>query len=248
MRCESRFADRLDRGPHSRNQTDSFQMEMPACNSCVVRNFGNDVRKKIRGSYLGSIVKLRADRGKARWEGYERTYVLVGVLYAHPKRQMIVQVISDAKLSSAGVGQANPDVLVLIVGDRQIGGIRTDPAAVGSQPTPGLSTKNFPLAAFQVKKAKAHAKGVAVHGLINVRGIIPAKVRFAVAVHIIVTPFVRDMYAEAGELRGEAIFGKLALGRVAERNGSEVRGDVVLGVGGAEDIFNIHKPAQADIR
>src|ERR1700693_2479361 len=248
MRCESRLADRFDRRPHSREQSDRFQMEMSACNSCVVRDLGNDVWKKIRSSYLGSVVELRADRSKARWEGYERTYVLVGVLDAHSKRQMIVQVISDAELSSAGVGQAHPDVLIFVVGDRQIGGTRTDPAAVGGQPTPGFSAKNFPLATFQVKKAKAHAKGVTVHGLINIRRIIAAKVRFAVGGHIILTEFVRDMYAEAGELRGEAIFGKLALGRVAERNGSEVGGDVVLGVGGAEDIFNVHNPAQADIR
>src|ERR1700693_2854521 len=248
MRCESGVADRFNRGPHSRNQTDSFQMEMPARNSCVVRDLGKDVWKKIRSSYLGSIVKLRADRGKARWKGHERTYVLVGVLNAHPKRQMIVQVISDAELSSAGGGQAHSDVLIFVVGNRQIGGTWTDPAAVGGQPTPGLSAQNFPLAAFQVKKAKAHAKGVAVHGLINVSRIIAAKVRFAVAGHIIVTKFVRDLYAEAGKLRGQTIFGKLALRRIAEGNGSEVRCDVVLGVGRAENIFNVHEPAQSDIR
>src|ERR1700722_7608543 len=248
MRCESRVADGFGRGPHSRDQSDRFQMEMSACDSRVVRDLGNYVWKKIRSSYLGSIVKLRADRGKRRREGDERTYELVGVLDAHPKSQMIVQVISDAELSSAGVGQASTDVLILVIGDRQIGGTRTNPAAVRSQPAPGLSAQNFPLATFQVKKAKAHAKGVAVHGLINIRRIIPAKVRFAVAVHIIVTPFVSDMYAEAGELCGEAIFGKLALRRIAERYGGEVRGDVVLRVGGAEDIFNVHKAAQADIR
>src|ERR1700684_665264 len=248
MRCESRVADRFDRGPHSRNQTDSFQMEMSACNSRVVRDLGNDVRKKIRSSYLGSIVKLRADRGKARWKGHERTYVLVGVLNAYPKRQMIVQVIGDAELSSAGIGQANPNVLIFVIGDRQIRGIRTDPAAVGGQPTPGLSAKNFPLAAFQVKKAKAHAKGMAVHGLINIGRIIATKVRFAVASYIIVTEFIRDLYAEAGKLRGETIFGKLALRRVAERYCSEIRGDVVLCVSGAENIFNIHEPTQSDIR
>ena len=197
---------------------------------------------------MGSIVKLRADRGKSRWKGHERTYVLVGVLNAYPKRQMIVQVIGDAELSSAGVGQANPDVLIFVIGDRQIRGIRTDPAAVGGQPTPSLSAQNFPLASFQIHKAKAHTKGVAVHGLINISRIIAAKVSFAVAGHIIGTEFVRDLYAEAGKLRGEAVFGKLALRRIAEWYGSEVRGDIVLGVGGAENIFNIHEPAQSDIR
>src|ERR1700683_2547355 len=133
MRCESRFADRFERRPHSRNQTDRLHMEMPTCNSCVVRNLGNDVWKKVRSSYLGSIVKLRADRrGKGRRKGNRSTYVLVGVLNAYPKRQMIVKVIGDAELSSAGVRQAHPDVLIFVIGDRQIGGTWTNPTAVGS--------------------------------------------------------------------------------------------------------------------
>src|ERR1700678_1917354 len=120
MRCESRFAYRFEGGPRSCNQTDSFHMEMSACNSCVVRDLGNDVWKKIRSSYLGSIVKLRADRrGKGRWKGDGTAYVLVGVLNAYSESQMIVQVIGDAELSSAGVGQANPDVLIFVIGDRQ---------------------------------------------------------------------------------------------------------------------------------
>src|SRR5580658_3997277 len=115
MLCESRVADRFDRGSHSRNQTDAFQMEMSACNFCVVRNFGKDVWEQIGSSYLGSVVKLRADRrGKGGWQGDESTYVLVGILDAYPNRPMFVQVIGNAELGSTGVGQADADVLILV--------------------------------------------------------------------------------------------------------------------------------------
>src|SRR5580658_7491608 len=116
MLCESRVADRFDRGSHSRNQTDAFQMKMPACNFCVVRNFGKDVWEQIGSAYLGSIVKLGADRrGKGGWKGDESTYVLVGILDAYPNRPMIVQVIGDAQLRSARVRQTYPDVLIFVV-------------------------------------------------------------------------------------------------------------------------------------
>src|SRR3984957_1067146 len=243
VRRERLFADRHDSGPCSSNQSDRFQMKMVASKFCVVSDFGNDVRKKIGSAYLGSVVELRANRGgKCRWKGNETSYELVGVLNSHSKRQVIVSVIGNAELRSAGEGQADLEVLVFVVGGCLIGGQRTPPIAVGGQPAIGLSAQNFPLAAFQVHKAKAQTKGVAVHDLIHIGGVIAAEVRFAVAGDIIGTDFVRDLYVETGILSGEPIFGKVALRRVAVRYSREVGGDVVLGVGGTEYIFKVHEP------
>src|SRR5277367_4443477 len=114
-------------------------MEMPASKCCVVSDFGNDVWKKIGSAYLGSIVELRAHRGgKRRRKGHETSDELVGVLDSHPKRQVLVSVIGNAELRSAAEGQANLEVLVLVVGGCHIGGHRTQPVAVGGQPTIGL--------------------------------------------------------------------------------------------------------------
>src|SRR5271170_965859 len=224
---------------------------MSACNFCVVCDLGNDVWKKIRSSYLGSVVKFRGTRangGEGRRKRDKTAYVLVGILDADPKRPMFVRVVGNADLGSAGVGQADADVLILVISDGQFGGIRTNSDAVGGQPTPGLSAENFPLAALETHKAKAHPKRVAVHGLINIGRIIAAKVRFAVAGHIRVADFVCDPYVEAGKLCGETILAKVALGRVVERYSSVVRSDIVLGIGGAKYIFNVHETTESNVR
>src|ERR1700723_1392494 len=106
---------------------------MSASKFCVVSDFGNDVRKKIGSTYLGSVVELRANgRGKCRWKSNEISYELVGVLNSHAKRQMIVSVIGHAELRSAGEGQANLEVLVLVVGGCLIGRHRAQPVAAWS--------------------------------------------------------------------------------------------------------------------
>src|SRR5580658_9162765 len=234
------LADWHDSRPCSRNQSDRFQMEMSASKCCVVSDFRNDVRKKIGSAYLGSIIKLRANRrDKCRWKSNEISCELVGVLNTDSKRQMIVSVIGHAELRSAGEGQANLEVLVLVVGGCHIGGQRTQPVTVGGQPAISLSAKNLPLAALQIHKAKAQTKSVAVHHLIHIGGVIAAEVRFAVAGHFIVADFVRDLYVEAGILRGDAILGQVALRSVAVWYRGEVGGDIVLGIGGTEYIFKV---------
>src|SRR5580704_16966440 len=248
MRCESRSPDSFGGRAHSRYQTDAFQMEMPACNFCVVGNFGKDVWKQIGRTYLGSIVKLGANcRGKGRLKSNKSADILVGVLNAHPSSPVIVEVVGNSDLRGTGVGQAYPDVLILVISDRQFGGVRTNSDAVGGQPTPGLSAENFPLTALETHKAKAHTQGVAVHGLICIGRVIAAEVRFAVGGHIRVANFVCDPYVEAGKLCGETILGKVALGRVAIWDRRVVGGDIVLGVGGAIYILNVHKATQPDI-
>src|SRR5580704_968556 len=68
MRVECCSPDRHHGGPRSRNQADSFQVEMSASNFCVVSDFRKDIRKKIGGAYLGSVVKLGTQcRAKCCW-------------------------------------------------------------------------------------------------------------------------------------------------------------------------------------
>src|ERR1700723_523729 len=216
-------------------------MKMSASKFCVVSDFGNNVRKKIGSAYLGSVIKLRTNRrGKCRWKGNEISYELIGVLNSQSKRQVIVSVIGNAELRSAGEGQANLEVLVLVVGSCLIGGHRTQSIAVGGQPTVGLPAKNFPLAAFQIQEAKAQTKGMAVHDLIHTVGVIAAEVRFAVAGNIIATDFVCDQYVKAGILRAGTVLCKMPLRRVAVRYSGEIGGDIVLRVRGAEYIFKVH--------
>src|SRR5262249_36338665 len=89
----------------------------------VVGDFGKDVWKKIGRAYLRSIIKLRAQRfAESGWKSDKSPYELIRILNAHSHRPMVVWVIGDTKLRRAGVRETDPDVLVFVVGDCQIGG------------------------------------------------------------------------------------------------------------------------------
>src|SRR5271154_603190 len=131
-------------------------MEMFAHNVSVIRDLGEDVWEEIRSTRLSAVVKLGARCGaKCRRQGHEPADELIGILDAYPHRPMMVGVISDAELGSAGIGHAYPEVLVLIVGERQIGGYRTQAISVWGQPTPCLSPQEFPLTTFEIAEVKA---------------------------------------------------------------------------------------------
>src|ERR1700722_20534265 len=115
---------------------------------------------------------------------------------------MSAGVIGDAELRSAGVRYADPDVLVLVVGEGQIRGHRTQPVAVGGQPTPCLPAKDFPLTALQVRKVKAQTVGLAIHALIDVGSIVAAEISFDVGSHIVAAELVRNLEVETRILRG----------------------------------------------
>src|ERR1700722_4806652 len=115
---------------------------------------------------------------------------------------MIAGVIRDAELSSAGVRYADPNILVLVVGDGQIGWHRTEPVAVGGQPAPCLPAKDLPLAALQVHKVKAQTVGLAIHALIDVGSIVAAEISFDVGSHIVTAELVRNLEVETRILRG----------------------------------------------
>src|ERR1700733_2047205 len=161
---------------------------------------------------------------------------------------MIAGVIRDAELRGTGVGYADPEVLVFVVGEGQIGGHWTQPVAVGGQPAPCLPAKDFPLAAFQVHKVKAQPVGLAIHALIDVGSIVAAEISFDVGSHIVAAELVRNLEVETGILRGGAKLRELPLRRVAEGYGGEVGGNVALGVRGAEYIFRVHEPAGSQYR
>src|SRR5215470_754699 len=97
-------------------------MEMPASYVSVVSDFRKDVWEEIRCANLGPVVKLRTKRRTiCRWQGHEPTDVLIGILNSQPHRPMIVGMISNPELRGTRVWQSNPDVLVFVVRDRQIG-------------------------------------------------------------------------------------------------------------------------------
>src|ERR1700729_1959801 len=115
---------------------------------------------------------------------------------------MIAGVIRDAELRGTGVGYADPNVLVLVVGDGQIGGHRTQPVAVGGQPAPRLPAKQFPLTALQIHKVKAQTVGLAIHALIDIGSIVAAEISFDVGSHIVAAELVRNLEVETRILRG----------------------------------------------
>src|ERR1700691_1074712 len=161
---------------------------------------------------------------------------------------MSAGVIGDAELRSAGVRYADPEVLVLVIGEGQIGWHRTQPVAVGGQPAPCLPAKDLPLTALQIHKVKAQTVGLAIHALIDVGSIVAAEISFDVGSHIVAAEFVRNLEIETGILRGGAKLREVPLRRVAEGDGREVGGNVVLGVRGAEYIFEVHEPAGSQYR
>src|SRR5580658_8448515 len=159
---------------------------------------------------------------------------------------MLIEVICDAELGSARIREADLDVLILVVGKYQIGEVRTHAVAVWHEPTPSLAAHDLPVTAFQVHPAKAETESVPVHDLIDIRCIVTAEIRFAVALHIIGPKFASNAHVETGILPGEAILAQLPLRSVAEGYGAEVRGNIVLGVRGAVYVFQIHEPAGSD--
>src|ERR1700727_3103584 len=106
---------------------------------------------------------------------------------------MIAGVIRDAELRGTGVGYADPEVLVFVVGEGQMGWDRTQPVAVGGQPPPFLPAKDLPLAALQVHKVKAQTVGVAIHALIDVGSVVAAEISFDVGSHIVTAELVRNL-------------------------------------------------------
>src|SRR5580658_11295904 len=109
---------------------------------------------------------------------------------------MIACAIGDAELRGAGVGYADSEVLVLVVGDGQIGGHGTQPVAVGGQPAPCLPAKDLPLTALQVHKVKAQTVGLAIHALIDVGSIVAAEISFDVGSYIVAAKLVRNLEVE----------------------------------------------------
>src|SRR3984885_7456244 len=128
---------------------------------------------------------------------------------------MSAGVIGDAELRSGGVRYADPDVLVLVVGDGQIRGHRTQPVAVGGQPTPCLPAKHFPLTALQIHKVEAQTVGLAINALIDVASIVASEISFDVGSHIVAAEAVNNLAVETGFPLGRQKLRELSLRRVA---------------------------------
>src|SRR5258708_32865592 len=75
---------------------------------------------------------------------------------------MLVGLISDPQHGGPCPGNANTTVGSLVVGKEQVDRHWSDPLPVGCQPTPGLSSQDFPLSAPQVHEIEPKATSMRV--------------------------------------------------------------------------------------
>jgi len=126
-------------------------------------------------------------------------------------------VISHSELGSSRIRNSDAKVLILVVGNGQIGRYGSDALTVGGQPAPGLSAENFPLTALQVHEVKAQPIGVGIHALVYAGRIVAAEVALHEAQNIVAGKMVLDLKAQAGELRRGAEFADASLRSIAVR-------------------------------
>ena len=82
----------------------------------------------------------------------------------------------------------------------------------------------------------------------HVGSVVAVKVEFDIAGDVVLAIFRMRFDVKPGILSGGAVLGEMALDRIAERNGPEDGRCHVAGVGGAEDVFKVHKPARREVR
>src|SRR5258708_26422201 len=114
---------------------------------------------------------------------------------------MVVGVIRWPQHGGPRPGNADTGVGSLVVGKEQVDRHWSDPLAVGCQPTPGLSSQDFPLSALQVHEIEPEATSMRVTGLVDAGSIVAAEVGLQVAENIIASKFLRDLGAKARGLR-----------------------------------------------
>src|SRR5260370_30689789 len=154
---------------------------------------------------------------------------------------MLVRVISDLELGRPGPGNADTAVGSLVVGKEQVDRHWSDPLAVGCQPTPGLSSQDFPLSALQVHEIKPEAIGMGITSLVDAGSIVAAEVGLQVAENIIASKFVRDLEAKARVLRRGAQVAHTPVRGVGEQYGCQRGNYVALRIRHAINVFEIHE-------
>jgi len=141
---------------------------------------------------------------------------LIWVLDTCSEGPAFVRVISHSELGSSRIRNSDAKVLILVVGNGQIGRYGSDALTVGGQPAPGLSAENFPLTALQVHEVKAQPIGVGIHALVYAGRIVAAEVA-STKPRIVAGKMVLDLKAQAGELRRGAEFADASLRSIAVR-------------------------------
>src|SRR5260221_8202024 len=179
-------------------------MKVSAGKLSVMGDFGKNVREKVGGSYLGVVVELRADGSKPCRQRDKSACELIRALNSYPHGPMLVGMVGHAKLGCPGIGNPDPYVRSLVVSNGQVDGHWSDPLAVRCQPTPGLSSQDFPLVVFEIHEIEPEPLGMGIDRLVYARSIIAAEIRFQIAQNVVSSKSVRDLEAEARELRGGA--------------------------------------------
>src|SRR5258708_1872941 len=225
---------------------------MPAAGDVVVvvGNLGKHVRCNVGRAGVVSRVKLNA-QGRVKDKGeydFPGAYKLLRILDLSGPYPVFIEVICRTEGGCARVLYAYVDAGILLVTQRKIGGPRRDARPVRRFQAPSLSGEKFPLAPFQVQPVETQAISMTVRGHKHVGRIVSVEVEFDVAGDVVLTELGMGLYVEPGILSSGAVLGEMALYRVAVRNGIEVGRTHVAGIGAAENVLKVHKPAGRELR
>src|SRR5262249_18309219 len=187
VRDEAGSANRKNRDLLRCLNAATFPMEVASAGEIMVKgNFCQDVRANVGRSRNRSGISLRSKLGaESKWERDLATRKLLGILDGYRPDPVIIKVVGCAEFTGARVVVTHAYTCVLLVTQRQVGGIRRDSDPVRRLQSPRLSTQEFPFAPLQVQPVQPDAVRMAVGRDEHVRRIVAVEVKLHVPGHVV---------------------------------------------------------------
>src|SRR5260370_26361323 len=173
---------------------------------------------------------------------------LIRVLDGRGALEVIVEVIGGREVGRARVVDAYVGLCIFAEGCEEIGGIGRESHAIGRLQAPGLSTQELPLVALQVQPVEADAVSVRIGSYKHVGGIVAVEVELKITGDVVLAVFGVGPQVEPGVLSSNAVICTWAgCPLVAVGNSPEVGRGHVTGVGSAEDVFKVDEAAGREL-
>ena len=231
-----------------------FQVQRPISHVGLEGDLPHDILMRVgRGVVTRAGIQLGTVRrgevlGQGDCPGAARSAgVLLRSFERHAKVHRLAGVICETELRAAGPGQTHVQVWINDLRDEQISGQRGEACPIRRHQAPRLPGQEFELVLPQVGPKEPEPQRVAVRRDCDVAGYDPQEISLQVAKHRRRLHLRVEPQADPRVLGAELMFVEVAIDRIAERDGAEVRGDSAGHVRVAAHRGEVHEPDWGDI-